>query len=401
VHSHAARWSLTAPWSLTARCRAATIAAAALLAMSLACGHGQEAARSPAADAGAPFSAPRRSLAPQDDDAIVQVIGEDEIVAIDQPVFVPAAEAAEFMSPDEPVVGIEVGGQERAYSLWHLDRHEIVNDRAGDRPLLVAWCPLAGSARAYERRAAGRELTFGVSGRLWRNALVMRDRQSGTLWSQVNGAALEGPLQGAELRPLPASVSPWSEWLRLHPGTRVLRKPPLAGTLYPDYISDPERVGYYGQRRSDPRLPPKERVLGVEAGGSALAVPLRTLRGEAIWNDRAGSLPVLLVSLGEGGPETAYSRRVGPRELTFAAGSGAGVARDRETGTAWSLTNGVALSGPLSGSRLERLDAQSVYWFIWSAFHRGGDVRESPAGDAFPTGASPTGDGRTGADALN
>jgi hypothetical protein len=313
--------------------------------------------------------------APEDDDALVQVIEENRIDAIDEPVFVPAPEAAGFMSPDEPIVGIEAGGQARAYSLWLLDRHEIVNDRAGDLPLVVAWCPLAGSARAYERRSAGRELTFGVSGRLWRNALVMRDRQSGTLWSQVNGSALEGPLQGGELRPVPASVSPWSEWVRLHPGTRVLRKPPLSGTLYPDYVSDPERVGYYGQKRRDPRLPPKERVLGITAGGAALAVPLRALRERPLWNERVGGVPVLLVPLGPRGPEAAFSRRLGARELSFEPGTGVRAARDRETGSTWDLVEGVALSGSLAGFRLERLDTPIVYWFIWSAFHRQGEVR--------------------------
>jgi hypothetical protein len=360
--------------SAAVRRERAAFALFALLALALGCGRAEEPA---------PLSAVRGARAPADDDAIVQVIGEDEIVAIDEPVFVPAPEAAAFMSPEEPVVGIEAGGQTRAYSLWFLDRHEIVNDRAGELPVVVAWCPLAGSARAYERRAAGRELTFGVSGRLWRNALVMRDRQSGTLWSQVNGAALEGPLQGAELRPLPASVSPWSEWARLHPDTRVLRKPPLPGTLYPDYVSDPERVGYYGQRWADPRLPAKEKILGIQAGGAALAVPLRALRAQPIWNERVGGAPVLLASLGARGPEAAFSRRIGGRELTFAT-SGDGMARDLQTDSTWSLATGVAISGPLIGSRLERLDATGAYWFVWSAFHRRGEVRQAPAGDAPP-----------------
>jgi hypothetical protein len=382
------------PCGPAVRRKAAAIAATALLAAA-ACGRGEEEARQPT-PGGAPFYAARQAPAPQDDDAIVQVIAEDRIAAVDEPVFVPAPEAAGFMGADEPVVGLEVDGEARAYSLWFLDRHEIVNDRSGDVPLVVSWCPLAGSARAYERRAGGRELTFGVSGRLWRNALVMRDRQSGTLWSQVSGAALEGPLQGAELRPLPASVTPWSEWLRLHPGTRVLRKPPLPGTLYPDYVSDPERVGYYGQKRIDPRLPPKERVLGVEVGGSALAVPLRALRGRPVWNERVGKDPVLLVSLGERGPEAAYSRRVGARDLTFDAGPGEGEARDRETGSIWSVASGVARSGALAGSRLQRLDAQGVYWFVWSAFHRGGEVRDAPAG-----GAPAPGDGGAPSNGIN
>ena len=341
---------------------------------------------SPRRDAGGP-------AAPADDDAIVQVIAEEGIAAVDAPVFADAAAAAAFMRPDEPVVGVSAGGRERAYSLWHLDRHEIVNDQAGEVPLVVAWCPIAWTARAFRREAAGRVLTFVVSGRLWRNALVMRDRETGSLWSQVNGAAIAGPLQGAELAAIPAGIAPWSEWSRLHPRTLVLQKPRLEGTLYPDYFADPERVGFYGQRRRDPRLPAKTRVIGIEAAGAALAVPLEILHARRIWNDRAGERPVLLFSPGADGPDLAYGRRLGTRELTFEAApegstqargagraaAGRGSGRDRETGSVWDLATGVAVSGPLEGARLEPLTAQTAYWFVWSAFHPGTALGGVPA----------------------
>ena len=43
------------------------------------------------------------------------------------------------MSDDEPVLGVVVGRDARAYSLWHLDRHEIVNDTIGKLPIAVTW----------------------------------------------------------------------------------------------------------------------------------------------------------------------------------------------------------------------------------------------------------------------
>ena len=41
----------------------------------------------------------------------------------------------------------------------------------------------------------GRPLTFGVSGKLWRDALVMFDRQTGSLWSQISGDAIRAELE--------------------------------------------------------------------------------------------------------------------------------------------------------------------------------------------------------------
>jgi hypothetical protein len=62
----------------------------------------------------------------------------DAIPAIDDPRFVPAA-SADFMRDDEPVIGVVVDGQARAYSAWYLDRHEIVNDHVGDSAIAVTW----------------------------------------------------------------------------------------------------------------------------------------------------------------------------------------------------------------------------------------------------------------------
>lgn len=71
-------------------------------------------------------------------DAVSTLLPPDAIPAIDDPRFVPASEAG-FMRDDEPVVGLVVDGVAKAYSLWHLDRHEIVNDTVAGDPVAVTW----------------------------------------------------------------------------------------------------------------------------------------------------------------------------------------------------------------------------------------------------------------------
>ena len=63
----------------------------------------------------------------------------DIIPAIDAPVFVSRQEAEAFMDDGEPVLGLVVNGEARAYSLYHLDHHEIVNDTVGGRAVAVTW----------------------------------------------------------------------------------------------------------------------------------------------------------------------------------------------------------------------------------------------------------------------
>lgn len=71
-------------------------------------------------------------------DKVSTLLPPDAIPSIDDPRFVPASEA-DFMQPGEPVVGVVQNGVAKAYSIWHLDRHEIVNDRIGDDPVAVTW----------------------------------------------------------------------------------------------------------------------------------------------------------------------------------------------------------------------------------------------------------------------
>lgn len=67
-----------------------------------------------------------------------RVLERDAIPAIDDPRFVRASEAS-FMQDDEPVLGVFDGKTAKAYSLWLLDHHEIVNDRLGDTPIAATW----------------------------------------------------------------------------------------------------------------------------------------------------------------------------------------------------------------------------------------------------------------------
>lgn len=75
------------------------------------------------------------------DGTMVTVLPPDAIPAVSQPVFVGRQEAEKWMDEEEPVLGLvdPITGQAKAYSLWHLDRHEIVNDKIGGKPIAVTW----------------------------------------------------------------------------------------------------------------------------------------------------------------------------------------------------------------------------------------------------------------------
>lgn len=67
------------------------------------------------------------------------VLPYDAIPSIDRPEFTDAQTAERFMRDEEMVIGVAIAGEARAYSAWHLDRHEIVNDSIAGRPIAVTW----------------------------------------------------------------------------------------------------------------------------------------------------------------------------------------------------------------------------------------------------------------------
>lgn len=70
---------------------------------------------------------------------VLQLLPVGAIPAIDDPEFVSGADADAQMSAEEPVLGVVIGGEARAYSLWQLDAHEIVNDDIGGRAIAATW----------------------------------------------------------------------------------------------------------------------------------------------------------------------------------------------------------------------------------------------------------------------
>ncbi len=144
------------------------------------------------------------------------------IPALDHPTFVSASEAERSLKDQDIILGVESRGAAKAYPVRILNWHEVVNDDVGEQPVLISWCPLCGSGLVYDPRANGRRHTFAVSGLLYRQNLLFFDYETESLWSQLRGGAVAGPLAGTSLRLLPVTMTTWQNWKAEHPQTLVL-----------------------------------------------------------------------------------------------------------------------------------------------------------------------------------
>jgi len=214
----------------------------------------------------------------------------------------------------------------------------------------------------------GEEYTFGVSGKLIMNVMVMYDRQTDTLWSQLLGEAVEGPLAGTKLEFMPSWQTTWSDWKAQHPNTIALDKGYGGGRdPYTGYY-DSTRSGVIGESRSDDRLYVKEFVVGIEQNGEAVAYPFSVLNEKPVVNDVIGEKPVLVVFNADTGTSVVFDRHIAGETLTFSLREGLTLV-DTETGTLWDGLTGLGIDGPLADETLTRLKSTASFWFGWKDWY--------------------------------
>ncbi|MGR3304211.1 MAG: DUF3179 domain-containing protein [Candidatus Scalindua sp.] len=301
-------------------------------------------------------------------DEIKYVLPSDAIPAIKNPEFVPADEAG--LDDNEPVVGVTINGESRAYSIYLLNHHEIVNDKIGDNAFAVIWCPLANLAVVYNREIDGEEYTFGVSGKLLKNTLVMFDYETESLWPIVYGEAIDGELTGRKLDNITGSQKmPWGEWKELHPDTRVLSyhgSRTIGYDVYADYHKR-EDTGIYPAKNIDKRLSIKTNVIGIEVNDKHKAYPFSLFNNTKIVTDEFQGMNLLIYRNNETGSIMVYDREVGGSVIDF--GGNMDYATDNTTNTTWDLENGIGVSGSMKGKTLRPVKSLSVYWFVWADYY--------------------------------
>jgi hypothetical protein len=249
-------------------------------------------------------------VATVDGDAIVQMKPQGEMPSALEAPLVPADRHSDRPDEFDQVIGLNVDSQPRAYPIGLLDRVEVVDDSAADRPLVVTRCALTGIVAVYDRRVGQQILSFENSGALWRDTLVMRDRETGTYWTVATGRALSGPLAGERLDAVPAQVTRMEFWNRAYPNSLYLDlgRTTIVPFTMRLYAASPTQ-GFSGAHTPDRRHRPKEEVFVLRDGSEALALAadevlarapiVSTFRGRSIeidWDSQLETPRVFVAS---------------------------------------------------------------------------------------------------------
>ena len=240
---------------------------------------------------------------------------KDGIPAILNPKFESASEASWLKSTDL-VTGVEIEGVFKAYPLRILVWHEVVNDKVGNKPIMVSYCPLCGSTLIFDREVDSEELTFGISGLVYQSDVLFYDHQNLSLWSQLEMKAISGPKAGTEMEVLPSVLATWSEWKKKHPNTLVLSRDTgfsrdYDNMPYGGYESSTNLM--FPVENSDGRYHPKEKVLVVISSDNvAKAYAFKELsKVKTPLNDKVG-LDEITIKFNSGEFVSAYDNAGNP-----------------------------------------------------------------------------------------
>jgi len=322
------------------------------------------------------------------------LIRPDGIPSIDEAIYEPTWEADEWLDDEDIVMTVQYDDVIRAYPTLIMNWHEIVNDTLGDLSVAITFCPLCNSGLIFVRPEIDGELTdFGTSGRIYQSDLVMYDRVTGSLWSQIEGRPIMGPLAGnfeGRLEQVPAGLTKWGFWKEAHPESEVLARPTTAqrmGNLpatstaenarpYPrDYSSNPyaayltDNSDTFKTPFGDRRLAAKADVVGIRLDDNTAKAYLKESVAQAlIINDVLADTPLLVLWDERSHDVLFFERELDDRVLEFKYLEGELV--DLETNSEWNLA-GEAISGPYAdeGAKLTPIVGMTTFWFAWFNFH--------------------------------
>jgi len=297
--------------------------------------------------------------------------GKDGIPSIDNPQFINAS-SVNFLDNNDLIVGIVKDGVSKAYPHIILDWHEVVNDEINGDFITINYCPLTGTAFAWESKSNNTRSTFGVSGLLYNANLILYDRNTDSNWSQLSLQCVNGELIGDKPQLYSVIETNWETWQNLYPNSEVLSTQTgfsrnYGVSPYGDYATNNDRFIFRPSIFND-ALPNKERVYAIVDDNKSKVYQFSDFNGGNVIRDDFNGNDYLLY----GNDNLIYGFKLEGEysNLNFQYeqdNTATSFFKDNE-GNTWSVF-GEALSGPRIGEKLTPVASLMSYWFAIAVFY--------------------------------
>lgn len=256
------------------------------------------------------------------------------IPPIDNPNFVSIEKADAYLSDAEPGIALEINNQARFYPFQILVWHEVVNDTIEEKKIIVTYCPLSFSGAVFDPLIATERVNFGTSGMLWNSNLIMYDKKTNSLWSQILGEAILGEMAGLKLETIPSFQICYHSFKKLYPEGRVLSRETgffrfYGDDPYNDYYIIPQT--FFPISRDDKRLFPKAFILGVMIENRPKAYWIEAIKRNKYIEDKVTNGRLIL----------EYHKNLGLVNILYEKNNGS----------------------------LEKINPTPCFWFLWASAH--------------------------------
>ncbi len=263
----------------------------------------------------------------------------------------PVPQPLDASTESELIIAIEHNGDARAYPIELIGYHHQVLDTIGGGPVLVTYCTVCRTGRAWKPEVNGLPETFRLVGMDHFNAMF-EDSRTGSWWRQVTGECIAGPLKGQTLDEVPSQQMTLGEFGLLHPSGLVFQ---------PDSSFMEEYAGLKGfddgtidsglEYRDTASWQAKSWVVGLVHNGQARAYDWNVLSRERAIHDTLAA-DSITIRLGDDGRSFAATRT------------------SRDT----AATSQLGPSGELAGryvtnTRTDTIPAYQEFWHSWRTFH--------------------------------
>lgn len=289
----------------------------------------------------------------------------EDIPSINEPQMISIASADSVLADEVDGIVVEKNGEARFYSLQILRWHEVVNDEINGDAIAVTHCTLCHSSNVFSANFDDEILNLSISGFVYNNMTLLQDDSTGALWLQGTGTSVIGNHLGEMLDVYEHRVMSWDEYKKVYPSGLALSTD--TGFDY-DYGINPytnydeSNTLYFPLTSTPDRLTLKWMVDGFTDGNNAIAFSRQIMQGFGVemftFNDKEY---VAFYNFDE--PRTTIFAQEA-NALTFIYDFDNEEYRDEETGSLWT-SDGLAIDGELTGTQLERVQTQELFWFCW------------------------------------
>ncbi|RMD50386.1 DUF3179 domain-containing protein [Candidatus Parcubacteria bacterium] len=286
---------------------------------------------------------------------------------VDNPKFISVVQADSDLGDEQEGIDVEVNGKHRFYSYQILDRHEVVRDNFEGIDLTITHCVFCKSSSVYQT-----DYKLKDSGKVYENNKLLEDEETGSLWSQILGVAIAGEKAGETISKYPYQVMTWREWKGLYPDGEVMSFE--TGYDY-DYTSHPfgnydkASVFYFPNLNyKNFEYGEKDYITGYALADDYLMVSDSIMSLIKVWNGEVGGKSVVVFYDQDKKKSYLYLAESLDYDLIFRYDKENDQFIDETTNSVWTA-DGMAISGPLEGTYLTKVDGDKMFAGCWASIH--------------------------------